>query len=223
MLSFSCKKGNFLQENKLADSLRGDVNHVQNSVENGYEVGGTIGCVINLTNPSSSGYRDNDAYDSCMDGVLKGSNMMGNIKIPGTPPVYPAPECLPCMVPSQDKVDLMAHYWSLLGVTLPQTEQEYEVIRQKLAVYNAVIMAVFTNTDGNLDVPEDRLFRLSQLMDYSGTLPIGIVDYVSFAYGKYFSIDPAIGAKLFKVYDANGFEISYKSYGVKVGEVAVNL
>ncbi|WP_316804683.1 hypothetical protein [Pedobacter nototheniae] len=218
----SCKKNEILQKDIDPTSLNKNAKQQGFNLDS-YEVGGTIGCAIRLTDPSSSGYRDNDAYDSCMDDMLAGRNTLGNLTMPGKPPMYPAPECLPCMVPSTFKIDLMQYYWALLDVPEPSTEQDYVIARNKLTIFNTIIAAIFTNSNGELEIPEDRLTRRDQLLAYAGTLPVGLVDYVDFVYGKYFSLEPVVGAKLFRVLDANGFQISYKSYGVIIGDVAMNL
>lgn len=213
VLSLSCKKNEILQKDINPTNLNKNAK-LQGSNFDSYEVGGTIGCAIRLTDPSSSEYGNNDAYDSCMDDMLSGTRVLNGGNNPSPPKAPPAPECLPCMAARDATEELMAYFWELLNITEPQTLQEYNIAKAKIAVYNVVIVSVFTNSNGELEIPEDRTERKNMLLTYNGILPDGIVDYVDFAYGKYFAIKSQVASSLFESIDSNGI-IHQNSYGIK--------
>lgn len=117
----------------------------------------------------------------------------------------------------------MEYYWGLFDVLSPKTISDYNVVKSKLAIYNAVIVAVYTDAFGNLVIPSDRAVRRTMLENYSGVLPQKIIEYVDFVYGPYFALEISVASGLYSTLpDADGIIHTY-TYGVKVLGVDVPL
>ncbi|QXU40680.1 hypothetical protein [Pedobacter sp. D749] len=224
-LSLSCKKEEVKQISAKPIVSSKKIKSEKNFSEVNYEVGGTIGCFIGFTDPLNTSYGSNDAYDSCMDEMLAGTNLMGNISTGPGKPIYPATECLPCIVPADMKKDLMEYFFGLLGEQTPVSALDFERVRNKIAVYGTTILSVYT-VNGELVIPEDRSERGNKLLSYGGILPSGIIPYVDFVYGKYFGIPNSWEASIYPlvlqpnifgptVLDING-KYSIQEYGVKI-------
>jgi hypothetical protein len=179
-----------------------------------FEIGGTIGCTIRYADPKSKTYRDEDAYNKCFeDNTNKGPTFPGG----NAPKLYPEAPDLPVY---REHRALIGYFWNLLDVNDPTISGDYTAAKAKLAIYNAVIVSIFSDSFGNLDIPYDAGLRRNKVMAYTGILPAGIKPYIDYVYGEEFYLQWYEAVSLFLEHDADGMIHTY-TYGIYVNGAVI--